>query len=247
MYYLNTINFKRKVNINRDNIYIIIYIISLYIYKRKCNKQPTRHGIGQNVYAMFTRFCESRRRFFPLLSPLNILHTLFFLSALSVPSLLPCFSLFPSSTPPGARPSAFLPPVFLPSACPPLLLSVVCAVAAVCVLLCPLPSPRPRVLSRPVFCVRAPEALRRPSVCPAVCRLAPAVTRPPSGAKRCGSVGRYTAYMSPALSPPVYVLPCVPLPVPCLVLPAVVCPLVVVTAYTPLYPGRRLFGAASAM
>ena len=96
------------------------------------------------------------------------------------------------------------------------------------------------------------EALRRPAVCRAVCPLVAAVTRPPSGARQYGSVGRCTAYMSPALSPLAYVLPCVPLVVPWLpsvcpwlVLPAAVCRLVVTTAYTPQYPGRRRCGAAS--
>ena len=98
-----------------------------------------------------------------------------------------------------------------------------------------------------VCCVCAPEALRRPSVCPAVCRLVAAVTRPSSGAKQCGSVGRCTAYMSPAFCPLVrHVLPLlVPLSVPCLVLPSVVSPQVAIIVYTPLYPGRRRCGAAS--
>ena len=83
----------------------------------------------------FTRFCESRRCF-PLISPLNILHTFFCLSALSMisPCSLPAAvcrlraSLLHS---PGARPSVSLSPPFLPSACPPLLLPAVCSVAAV--------------------------------------------------------------------------------------------------------------------
>lgn len=79
------------------------------------------------------------------------------------------------------------------------------------------------------------------------CVVLPVVTRQPSGARRCGSVGRCTAYMSPALPPPAYVLSCVPLLVPWLVLPAAVCRLVVTIACMPLYPGRRLCGAASAM
>ena len=99
-----------------------------------------------------------------------------------------------------------------------------------------------------------PEAPRRPSVCRAVCPLVAAVTRPPSGAKRYDSGGRCTAYMSPALSPLAYVLPCVPLVVPWLpsvcpwlVLPAAVCRLVAVIGGTPLFRGRRRCGAASAM
>lgn len=104
-----------------------------------------------------------------------------------------------------------------------------------------------------VLCVCAPEALRRPSACPVVCVLSCvsclSVTRQPSGARRCGSVGRCTAYMSPAVSvsPLAYVLPCVPLLVPWLVLPAAVCRLVAIIGGTPLYPGRRRCGAASAM
>ena len=154
-------------------------------------------------------------RCFSLISPLNILHTFFCLSALSMisPCSLPAAvcrlraSLLHS---PGARPSVSLSPPFLPSACPPLLLPAVCSVAA-------------------------------------VCPLAAAVTRQPSGARRCGSVGRCTAYMSPALPPLAYVLPCVPLLVPWLVLPAAVCRLVAIIGGTPLYRGRRLCGAASAM
>ena len=94
-----------------------------------------------------------------------------------------------------------------------------------------------------------PEAIWRPSVCRAVCRLVAAVTRPPSGAKRYDSGGRCSAYMSPALSPLAYVLPCVPWLVPWLpcVCPAAVCRLVVVIGGTPLYPGRRRCGAASVM
>lgn len=90
------------------------------------------------------------------------------------------------------------------------------------------------------------------SVCPAVCRLAPAVTRPSSGARCCGNVDRCTAYMSPAVSvsPLAYVLPLLvpwlPAVRPC-VCPAACCRLVVTIACTPLYPGRRLCGAASVM
>lgn len=150
---------------------------------------------------MFTRFCESRRRFSLLLSLKYIIS--FFLPAPSVP-VCSCLLCVP-----------WLPCVPVPCS---------------------------------VLCVCAPEAPRRPSACPAaVCRLVAAVTRPPSGAKQCGSVGRCTAYMSPAVSvsPLAYVLPCVPLSVPWLVLPAAVCRLVAIIGGTPLYPGRRLFGAAS--
>lgn len=165
------------------------------------------------------RVCESRRRF-SLFSPLNIYHIFFFLL---FPPCCRVSSSFPSSTAPQAQghPRPSLLPPCLPSACPPLLLSSVCA---------PL------------------KLYRRPSVCPAVCRPAPAVTRQPSGARQYDSVGRCTAYISPALSPLArHVLPCVPLPVPWLVLPAVVCRLVVTIACTPLYPGRRRCGAASVM
>lgn len=137
----------------------------------------------------------------------------------------------------------------------PFLLRVLCLPAAVCLLVCPLPSPPSPLLLLPAVIPigRALEALWRPSVCSAVCRLAPAVTRPLSGAKRRGSVGRCTAYMSPALSPLAYVLPCVPLSVPWLpavrpcVCPAALCRLVAIKVYTPQYPGRRRCGAASAM
>ena len=197
------------------------------------------------------RFCEPHRCF-SLLSPLNITYSFFCLSALSpFPPCCRVSSSFPSSSTPQAQghPCPSLLPSFrLSSACPPLLLSVVCSVAAVCLLLCP----RPRGLFRPAFCVRAPEAPRRPSVCPAVCLLAPAVTRPSSGAKRCDSVGRCTVYMSPAFCPLVrHVLPCVLLSVPWLpaVCPcacaAACCRLVVTIACTPQYPGRRRCGAAS--
>lgn len=95
---------------------------------------------------------------FPLFSPLNILHTLF-LCSLSVPVLLPC--VFRPSVSLSPPPFLAFPPLVLRSSC---LLCVSC-----CVPSCPLPSPRPRGLFRPAFCVRAPEALRRPAVCPAAC------------------------------------------------------------------------------
>ena len=101
---------------------------------------------------------------------------------------------------------------------------------------------------------RALEALRRPAVLSPLsgCPLVAAVTRPPSGAKRYDSGGRCTAYISPALSPLAYVLPCVPSLVPWLpsVCPCVcpaVCRLVVIIAYTPLFRGRLRCGAASVM
>ena len=83
---------------------------------------------------------------FFLISPLNILHTFFCLSALSLisPCSLPAAvcrlraSLLHS---PGARPSVSLSPPFLPSACPPILLPAVCSVAAVRLLLCSVVSP----------------------------------------------------------------------------------------------------------
>lgn len=172
------------------------------------------------------RFCESQRCF-SLFSPLNILHTLFS-------------------------------PPFLP---------VVCSVAAVCLLLCPVPfcllcpvtavpfalsplSPSGTPVKLPgLLCVLSCVVLPAFSACRLP--LAAAVTRPPSGAKRCDSGGRCTAYMSPALSPLVHVLPwLVPLLVPCVcpclvLLPAAVCRLVAVIVYTPLCPGRRRCGAAS--
>ena len=159
--------------------------------------------------------------------------TYFFLSvcSLPVPCLLPCVVFV------------------LPSACPPILLPAVCSVAAVRLLLCSVVSPSPCL--DPSSVCAPPEALRRPSACPVVCVLSCvsclSVTRQPSGARRCGSVGRCTAYMSPALPPLAYVLPCVPLLVPWLVLPAACCRLVVTIACMPLYPRRRRCGAASAM
>ena len=188
-------------------------------------------------------FCESRRRF-PLFSPLNIYHIFFF--CLSDLSLLPaCCRAPPRSPPPLPRRKAIRVPLSslpscLPSACPPLLL---------------LPCD-PWLPCRLSSLHRArPEALRRPAVLSPLsgCPLAAAVTRPPSGAKRCDSVGRCSAYMSPALSPLAYVLPCVPLVVPwlpcgCLcVCPAAVCRLVVVIGGTPLFRGRLRCGAASVM
>lgn len=195
----------------------------------------------------FTCFCGSQWCF-SLFSPLNILHTFFCLSALSMisPCSLPaavCRLRAPLLRSPGARPSVSLSPPCLPSACPPLLPA--CCVFRGCHAVCPL-SLSPFIPIR-----RAPGALRRPSACPVVCVLSCvsclSVTRPPSGAKQYGSVGRCTAYMSPALPPLAYVLPCVPLLVPWLVLPAAVCRLVAIIGGTPLYPGRRRCGAASVM
>ena len=194
------------------------------------------------------RFCESQRRFFSLLSLKY--YILFFLSALSLfPSCCRVFSSFPSSSTPQARghpcPSLlppFLPSLRLPSAPP------ACRVFRGCRAVCPLS------FSPFVPIGRALEALRRPAVLSPLsgCPLVAAVTRPPSGAKRYDSGGRCSAYMSPALSPLAYVLPCVLLLVPWLpsVCPCVcpaVCRLVVIIAYTPLYPGRRRCGAASVM
>ena len=111
----------------------------------------------------------------------------------------------------------------------------------------------------PLSIGHALEALRRPAVLSPLsgCPLVVAVTRPSSGAKRYDSGGRCSAYMSPALSPLAYVLPCVPSLVPCLVpwlpsvrpcvCPAAVCRLVVVIGGTPLFRGRLRCGAASVM
>ena len=101
--------------------------------------------------------------------------------------------------------------------------------------------PRPRALIRPLC---APLKLSGGLLRVLSCVSCLSVTRQPSGARRCGSVGRCTAYMSPALPPLAYVLPWL---VPWLVLPAACCRLVVTIACMPLYPGRRLCGAASAM
>ena len=187
------------------------------------------------------RFCKSQRRFFSLPS-LKYLYIFFTSACLISLCSLPA-AVIPSSTPQarGHPCPSLLPPFLhslrLPSAPP------ACRVFRGCRAVCPL-SLCPR-LARP-------EAIWRPSVCRAVCPLVVAVTRPSSGAKRYDSGGRCTAYMSPALSPLAYVLPCVPLPVPWLpcvrpcVCPAV-CRLVVVIGGTPLYPGRRRCGAASVM
>lgn len=151
---------------------------------------------------------------FSLLSPLNISYLFF--------CLIPLFLSAPVCCDPrGLSCCLLLCVVWLPCRLPSLLLS-----------LCPHLA-RPWI-SPAVFCVSC-----RVSCCMSV-------TRQLSGARRCDSVGRCTAYMSPALSPPAYVLPLVVLlSVPCLVLlPAAVCRQVVVIAYTPLYPERRLFGAA---
>ena len=170
------------------------------------------------------------------LSPLNIYISLFL--HLSAPSLLPCSSPFPSSTPQARGhpcPSPPFPPLVLRlSSAPPTF-----CVRPVCLLPCVL-SPSLPLPPSGGFCV----SFR------VLCCLS--VTRQPSGVRQCGSVGRCTAYMCPAVSPRAYVLPCVPSLVPCLVLwlvllPAACCRLVAITAYTPLCPGRRLFGAASAM
>ena len=164
--------------------------------------------------------------FFSLLS-LKYLYISFFRS-------LPACCRVPLLHSPGARPSVSLSPPSLP-AFPPLVLRSSC-LPCVPWLPCRLSS-----LHRARL-----EALRRPSVCRAVCPLVAAVTRPPSGAKRCDSVGRCTAYMSPALSPLAYVLPWLVPWLPC-ACPAAVCRLVVVIGGTPLYPGRRRCGAASVM
>lgn len=183
--------------------------------------------------------------FSSLLSLKYITYSFFCLSALSlfppccrVSSVHPCPSLLLPS----------LPSLRLSSACPPLLLP------AVCLLLCPVVSPSvspsPWLVPSGLLCARPRSS---PAAFCVSCRLS--VTRQPSGAKRCGSVGRCTVCMSPALSVPplAYVLP---LLVPWLVLlpavrpcacPAAVCRLVVTIAYTPLCQGRRRFGAASVM
>lgn len=183
------------------------------------------------------RFCESQWCFFSLLSLKYITYSFSVLSLLPLCSLPAAVSPLRSPPPPLPQARGHPCPSLLPSACPPDACSCCRVSPVVWRLSCLVPFP----FSPFVPIGRAPEAPRRPSVCPAVCP-APAVTRQPSGAKRCDSVGRCTACMSPALSPPAYVLP---LLVPWLVLPAAVCRLVVTIAYTPLYPGRRRCGAAS--
>ena len=122
---------------------------------------------------MFTRFCESRRRFFSLLS-LKYLYISFFRS-LPAPCLLPCSSLFP-------------PPLRLSSAPAP----AVCSVAAVCRLVCPLPPPRPRGLFRPVFCVFIPSGTPRSS--PAACRLVSSVWLSSGGCRHSSAIRRKTVW-----------------------------------------------------
>ena len=180
--------------------------------------------------------------FFSLLS-LKYLYISFFRS-LPAPCLLPC------SPPPLSRRKAIRAPLSsLPASAPLVLRSCSCRVFRGCRVssgVSPSASPSPWLVSSCLLCVhpvgRAPEAPRRPSVCRAVCPLVAAVTRPPSGAKQYGSGDRCSAYISPAFCPLAYVLPLV---VPWLVLPAAVCRLVVIIAYTPLYPGRLRCGAAS--
>ena len=63
MYYLNTINFKRKVNINRDNIYINIYNIPLIYIKESAINSHHAAILSKMYMHTFTCFCESQRRF----------------------------------------------------------------------------------------------------------------------------------------------------------------------------------------
>ena len=183
------------------------------------------------------RFCESQRRFFSLLS-LKYLYISFFRS-------LPACCRDPLLRSPGAWPSVSLSPPSLPAFPPLVLRSCSCRVFRGCRAVCPLS------FSPFVPIGHAPDAPRRPAVLSPLsgCPLVAAVTRPPSGARQYGSVGRCSAYMSPALPPLAYVLPCVPLPVPWLpcVCPAACCLLVAVIGGMPLYPGRRRCGAASVM
>lgn len=193
-----------------------------------------------NVY-MLLRVSSA---FFPHLSLKYITYF-----SLPVPSLLPCVVfVLPSSTPQArGHPCPSLLPSFRLSSAPACCVFRGCRVSTAVFCCVPFRPPVPVPCS--VLCVCAPEALRRPSACPAaVCRLVAAVTRPSSGVRQCGSVGRCTAYISPAFCPLArHVLPCVPLSVPWLVLLPAVCRPVAAKAYTPLYPGRRLFGAASVM
>ena len=196
MIYLNTFNFKRKVNINRDNIYINIYNIPLiYIKESKINSQ---HATILSRMYMHTLacFCESQRRLSSLLS-LKYLYISFFclLSLLPDPCLLPCLLSVPLlHSSPGARPSAPLSPPFPPSACPPLLL-LLCVSSggcpAVCRLSCSLPYISPSGAPR-----SSPAGSCVFSLCVCVsCRVSCclSVTRPLSGARRYDSGGRCSA------------------------------------------------------
>ena len=170
--------------------------------------------------------------FFSHLSLKYLYISFFSFSLCSLPA-----AVIPSSTL-QARGHPFLLPFCLPSACPLLLL-----LPCVPWLPCRLPS---LLLSLCPHRAR-PEAPRRPAVLSPLsgCPLVVAVTRPSSGAKRSDSGGRYSVYMSPALSPLAYVLPWLPSVRPC-VCPAV-CRLVAVIGGMPQYPGRRRCGAASVM
>ena len=175
---------------------------------------------------------------FSLFSPLNIYISLFL--PLSALSLLPaCCRASLRSPPPLPRREAIRAPLSCLPCLPSFRLPSAPPAPAVCLLWwlpCRLSSLLPPLCPH----LARPEAIWRPSVCRSVCLLL-SVTRQPSGAKQCDSVGRCSAYMSPALSPLAYVLPCVPLLVPWLpsvrlcVCPAAVCRQVVTIACTPLY------------
>ena len=136
---------------------------------------------------MFTRFCESRRRFSSLLSLkyISYLFSVCLISPCSLPAAV--LLLVPLLRSPGAWPSVSLSPPSLPAF--PLL------VLPLLLLYVPWLPCRLSSLHR-----ARPEALRRPAVLSPLsgCPLVAAVTRPSSGAKRYGSVGRCSVYMSPA-------------------------------------------------
>ena len=113
----NTFNLKRKVNINRDNIYINIYNIPLIYIKESAINSRHATILGKMYMHMFTRVCESRRCFF---SPLSLKYITYFFSV-CLPSLFPlCCRVFRCpfrccSPPPLPRREAIRVPLFLPS------------------------------------------------------------------------------------------------------------------------------------
>ena len=149
-------------------------------------------------------FCESQWRF-SLFSPLNITYSFF--SSLPVPVRPAVFLSVPLLlSPPLSRRVAIRVPLSSLPAFPPLVLRSCCMFRGCRVSsgVSPSASPSPWLVPSCLLCVHpvghAPEALRRPAVLSPLsgCPLVAAVTRPPSGAKRCDSVGRCSAYMSPA-------------------------------------------------
>ena len=141
--------------------------------------------------------------FFSLLSLKYLYISFFSFSPCSLPAAV--LLLVPSSAPPGARPSASLSP--RPSLLLPAFLPLVfrCLLLLPCVvwwLPCLVPSPSISLYPR----LARPEALRRPSVCPAVFRA------------DCPSLVSYKAQNSVTVwadAPRIYPRPCLLLPMCC--------------------------------